>query len=192
MCRTIWRAKKQAPIPTNIVTPRTPLPDPKCLKSKTFSAPLLLLHRPPIPVSPSIGRRSIAAPIRCQNWRPTKGERPSRDHPWQQDRHRYRARVRRLVLTKKKPSRFFGTPLLPVWSGVRSTRWSSPAARSAISCARPCSTRFPQKFCNIAPSATVFDRMPISQEVNQFDMNRCSADDVETSNVVPYLTGLAS
>ena len=117
MCRTIWRAKKQAPIPTNIVTPRTPLPDPKCLKSKTFSAPLLLLHRPPIPVSPSIGRRSIAAPIRCQNWRPTKGERPSRDHPWQQDRHRYRARVRRLVLTKKKPSRFFGTPLPPYLVG---------------------------------------------------------------------------
>ena len=55
--------------------------------------------------------------IRCQDWRPTKGERPSRDHPWQQDRHRYRAQVRRLVLTKKKPSRFFGTPLLPYLVG---------------------------------------------------------------------------
>ena len=42
----------------------------------------------------------------------------------------------------------------------------------------------------IVPSDAVFDRMPISQAINLFDMNRCSADVVETSEVVDYLAGI--
>jgi hypothetical protein len=33
----------------------------------------------------------------------------------------------------------------------------------------------------------VFDGMPISQAINLFDMNRCSADVMETSEVLDYL-----
>jgi hypothetical protein len=40
------------------------------------------------------------------------------------------------------------------------------------------------------PSDAVFDRIPISHAINLFDMNRCSADVVETSGVLDYLAGL--
>ena len=40
---------------------------------------------------------------------------------------------------------------------------------------------FSYNFRAIVPRDAVFDRMPISQAINLFDMNRCSADVVETS-----------
>jgi maleamate amidohydrolase len=46
---------------------------------------------------------------------------------------------------------------------------------------------FSYNFRTIVPSDAVFDRMPISQAINLFDMNRCSADVVETSEVLDYL-----
>ncbi len=49
---------------------------------------------------------------------------------------------------------------------------------------------FSYNFRAIVPRDAVFDRMPISQAINLFDMNRCSADAVETSEAVEYLARL--
>ena len=46
---------------------------------------------------------------------------------------------------------------------------------------------FSYNFRTIVPSDAVFDGMPVSQAINLFDMNRCSADVMETSEVLDYL-----
>jgi nicotinamidase-related amidase len=97
-----------------------------------------------------------------------------------------------LVLTKKKPSSFFGTPLLPYLID-RQIDTLIVTGGSTCNCVRATVfDAFSYNFRAIVPADAVFDRMPISQAINLFDMNRCSADVVETSDVVTYLTGLNS
>ena len=95
-----------------------------------------------------------------------------------------------LVITKKKPSSFFGTPLLP-YLIERQVDTLIVTGGSTCNCVRATVfDAFSYNFRAIVPSDAVFDRMPISQAINLFDMNRCSADVVETSEVVEYLTGI--
>ncbi|MDP6473346.1 MAG: isochorismatase family protein [Alphaproteobacteria bacterium] len=95
-----------------------------------------------------------------------------------------------LVITKKKPSSFFGTPLLP-YLIERRVDTLIVTGGSTCNCVRATVfDAFSYNFRAIVPSDAVFDRMPISQAINLFDMNRCSADVVETSAVLEYLAGL--
>lgn len=95
-----------------------------------------------------------------------------------------------LVITKKKPSSFFGTPLLSYLID-RQIDTLIVTGGSTCNCVRATVfDAFSLNFRAIVPSDAVFDRMPISQAINLFDMNRCSADVVETSDVLDYLTGL--
>ncbi|MDP6816955.1 MAG: isochorismatase family protein [Alphaproteobacteria bacterium] len=95
-----------------------------------------------------------------------------------------------LVITKKKPSSFFGTPLLP-YLIERQIDTLIVTGGSTCNCVRATVfDAFSYNFRAIVPSDAVFDRMPISQAINLFDMNRCSADVVETSAVLEYLAGL--
>jgi len=95
-----------------------------------------------------------------------------------------------LVITKKKPSSFFGTPLLPYLID-RQVDTLIITGGSTCNCVRATVfDAFSLNFRAIVPSDAVFDRIPISQAINLFDMNRCSADVVETSEVVDYLAGI--
>jgi len=95
-----------------------------------------------------------------------------------------------LVLTKKKPSSFFGTPLLSYLID-RQIDTLIVTGGSTCNCVRATVfDAFSYNFRAIVPSDAVFDRMPISQAINLFDMNRCSADVVETGDVLDYLAGL--
>jgi len=97
-----------------------------------------------------------------------------------------------LVITKKKPSSFFGTPLLPYLID-RQIDTLIVTGGSTCNCVRATVfDAFSLNYRAIVPSDAVFDRMPISQAINLFDMNRCLADVVETSEVVGYLAGLSN
>ena len=97
-----------------------------------------------------------------------------------------------LVITKKKPSSFFGTQLLPYLID-RQVDTLIVTGGSTCNCVRATVfDAFSYNFRAIVPHDAVFDRIPISQAINLFDMNRCSADVVETSEVVDYLTDLNS
>ncbi|MBT3169931.1 MAG: isochorismatase family protein [Rhodospirillaceae bacterium] len=97
-----------------------------------------------------------------------------------------------LVITKKKPSSFFGTPLLP-YLIERNIDTLIITGGSTCNCVRATVfDAFSYNFRAIVPSDAVFDRMPISQAINLFDMNRCSADVVETSDVLEYLSAIAT
>ena len=51
---------------------------------------------------------------------------------------------------------------------------------------------FSYNYRTIVPADAVFDRLPISHAINLFDMNRCSADVVETEAVLAYLADRAA
>ena len=96
-----------------------------------------------------------------------------------------------LVITKKKPSSFHGTPLLP-YLIERRVDTLIVTGGSTCNCVRATVfDAFSYNFRTLVPSDAVFDRMPISQEINLFDMNRCSADVVTTDEVLTYFKGLA-
>ncbi len=97
-----------------------------------------------------------------------------------------------LVFTKKKPSSFHGTPLLPylIDHGVDTLIVTGGAT---CNCVRATVfDAFSYNYRTIVPADAVFDRMPISHEINLFDMDRCSADVVETEQVIAYFDGLAA
>lgn len=94
-----------------------------------------------------------------------------------------------LVFTKKKPSAFHGTPLLP-WLVDRAVDTLIVTGGATCNCVR--ATVFDAFSCNyrtIVPADAVFDRLPVSHAINLFDMDRCSADVVETADVLAYLSG---
>ena len=94
------------------------------------------------------------------------------------------------MLIKKKPSSFFSTPLLSYLID-RKIDTLIVTGGSTCNCVRATVfDPFSYNFRTIVPSDAVFDRMPISQAINLFDMNRCSADVVETSEVLDYLADI--
>lgn len=92
-----------------------------------------------------------------------------------------------LVFTKKKPSAFMGTPLLPYLIDRRVDTLIVTGG-STCNCVRATVfDSFSYNYRTIVPAEAVFDRMPISHEINLFDMNRCSADVIATDEVLAYL-----
>lgn len=91
-----------------------------------------------------------------------------------------------MVLVKKKPSAFFGTPLLAylidrhidtlVVCGGATSNCVQATVFDASS----------HNFRTIVPQEAVFDRLPISHAIGLFDMDRQFADVVGTDEVVDY------
>ena len=97
-----------------------------------------------------------------------------------------------LVFTKKKPSSFHGTPLLPYLID-RAIDTLIVTGGATCNCVRATVfDAFSYNYRTIVPADAVFDRLPISHEINLFDMNRCSADVTDTEAVLAYFADLAS
>lgn len=95
-----------------------------------------------------------------------------------------------VVLVKKKPSAFHGTPLIGhlVHRGIDTL---IVTGGSTSNCVR--ATVFDaasHDFRAIVPAEAVFDRIPVSHHVSLFDMDRQFADVVPTDQVVAYLETL--
>lgn len=91
-----------------------------------------------------------------------------------------------LAFTKKKPSAFLGTPLLP-YLVDRKIDTLIVTGGATCNCVRATVfDAFSYNFRAIVPAEAVFDRMPISHTINLFDMNRCSADVVSVEDVIGY------
>ena len=96
-----------------------------------------------------------------------------------------------LVFTKKKPSSFHGTPLLPYLID-RAIDTLIVTGGATCNCVRATVfDAFSYNYRTIVPADAVFDRLPISHAINLFDMNRCSADVTDTEAVLAYFSDLA-
>jgi maleamate amidohydrolase len=96
------------------------------------------------------------------------------------------------VFVKKKPSGFFGTPLLSFLID-RSIDTVIVIGGATSNCVR--ATVFDSasyNFRTIVPADAVFDRLPTSHAVNLFDMDRQFADVTGSARVIEYLRGLAT
>jgi maleamate amidohydrolase len=96
------------------------------------------------------------------------------------------------AFVKKKPSGFFGTPLLS-YLVDRAVDTVIVLGGATSNCVR--ATVFDSSsynFRTIVPADAVFDRLPISHAISLFDMDRQFADVTTTAAVVDYLHGLAT
>lgn len=92
-----------------------------------------------------------------------------------------------IVFVKKKPSGFFGTPLLSFLVD-RAVDTVIVLGGATSNCVR--ATVFDSasyNFRTIVPADAVFDRLPVSHAVNLFDMDRQFADVTTTAAVVEQL-----
>ncbi len=97
-----------------------------------------------------------------------------------------------ILVPKKHPSAFFGTPLASYLINTGLTRSSSPdAARAAASGAR-WSTDFAYNFRVMVPQDGVFDRSEVSHAVNLFDMSEKYADVMPTDDIIAALNAIRS
>jgi nicotinamidase-related amidase len=95
-----------------------------------------------------------------------------------------------VVFVKKKPSGFFGTPLLS-YLVDRKVDTVIVVGGATSNCVR--ATVFDASsynFRTIVPSDAVFDRVPISHAISLFDMDRQFADVMSTGDVVRHLQDL--
>lgn len=97
-----------------------------------------------------------------------------------------------VVFVKKKPSGFFGTPLLSylVDRGVDTVIVVGGATSNCVRATVFDSSSY--NFRTIVAREAVFDRIPISHAVSLFDMDRQFADVVGCDDIVAYLEGLAA
>ncbi|MEQ8584923.1 MAG: isochorismatase family protein [Thalassobaculaceae bacterium] len=97
-----------------------------------------------------------------------------------------------VLLPKKHPSAFFGTPLvshlidLDVDTLFVTGCTTSGCVRSSVT------DGFAYNFKCIVPEECVYDRSPTSHAVNLFDMNAKYADVMPTADAIGLLTGLES
>ena len=97
-----------------------------------------------------------------------------------------------LVITKKKPSNLLGTPLFP-YLIERQVDTLIITSGSTCDCVRATVfDAFSYNFRAIVTSDAVLDHMSASHAINLFDVNRCSADVTESSEVVENLSGIES
>lgn len=95
-----------------------------------------------------------------------------------------------MVFVKKKPSAFFGTPLLSylVDRGIDTVIVAGGATSNCVRATVLDSTAY--NFRTIVAREAVFDRIPISHAVSLFDMDRQFADVVGCDEIVAHLDGL--
>ncbi len=97
-----------------------------------------------------------------------------------------------IVFTKKKPSGFFGTPLLS-YLVDRAVDTVVVLGGATSNCVR--ATVFDSasyNFRTIVPADGVFDRLPVSHAVNLFDMDRQFADVMTAAAVIEQLQHLSA
>jgi maleamate amidohydrolase len=95
-----------------------------------------------------------------------------------------------IVVTKKKPSGFFGTPLLSYLID-RAVDTVIVVGGATSNCVR--ATVFDSasyNFRTIVPGDAVFDRLPVSHAISLFDMDRQYADVTTAAAVVERIKGL--
>jgi nicotinamidase-related amidase len=95
-----------------------------------------------------------------------------------------------IVFTKKKPSAFFGTPLL-AYLVDRQVDTVIVCGGATSNCVR--ATVFDSSsynFRTIVAREAVFDRIPVSHAISLFDMDRQFADVVAVDEIVGYLDAL--
>jgi nicotinamidase-related amidase len=96
-----------------------------------------------------------------------------------------------IVFVKKKPSGFFGTPLLQMLID-RQVDTVIVLGGATSNCVR--ATVFDASSYNyraIVPQDAVFDRLPTSHAMSLFDMDRQFADVMTAADVVTHLNGIA-
>lgn len=95
-----------------------------------------------------------------------------------------------LVLVKKKPSAFHGTPVLGhlLDRGVDSVIVLGGATSNCVQATVFDASSFNLRVC--VPQEAVFDRIPISHAIALFDMDRQFADVVPMAEVLAFLGGL--
>ncbi|HSU98845.1 MAG TPA: isochorismatase family protein, partial [Roseiarcus sp.] len=94
-----------------------------------------------------------------------------------------------IVFTKKKPSGFFGTPLLSYLID-RAVDTVIVVGGATSNCVR--ATVFDSasyNFRTLVPHDAVFDRLPVSHAISLFDMDRQYADVITAAAVVERLNG---
>ncbi len=92
-----------------------------------------------------------------------------------------------LVITKKKSSAFFGTPL-HAYLNDRSIDTLIIIGGATCNCVRATvSDSASYNFRTIVPEEAVFDRIPVSHHITLFDINRFLGDVIPTDEVVAYL-----
>ena len=95
-----------------------------------------------------------------------------------------------VVIDKKKPSCFFGTPL-QAYLNDRRVDTLIITGGSTANCVRATAVESSSfNYFTILPREAVFDRIPLSHEVSLFDLDRGFADVVTTAEVVDYLARL--
>ena len=95
-----------------------------------------------------------------------------------------------IVFVKKKPSGFFGTPLL-AYLVDRQVDTLIICGGATSNCVR--ATVFDSSsynFRTIVAREAVFDRIPVSHAISLFDMDRQFADVVDCDDIVRYLESL--
>ena len=95
-----------------------------------------------------------------------------------------------IVFTKKKPSGFFGTPLLAylVDRGIDTLIICGGATSNCIRATVFDSSSY--NFRTIVAREAVFDRIPVSHAMSLFDMDRQFADVVDCDDIVRYFGSL--
>ena len=96
-----------------------------------------------------------------------------------------------LVLTKKKSSAFFGTPL-HAYLIDKSIDTLIVTGGATCNCVRATvNDSASYNFRTIVPEAAVFDRIEASHRITLFDINRFLGDVLPTDQVAAYLNGIA-
>ena len=95
-----------------------------------------------------------------------------------------------VVIDKKKPSCFFGTPL-QAYLNDRQIDTLIITGGSTANCVRATAVESSSfNYFTVLPREAVFDRIPLSHEVSLFDLDRGFADVVTTAEVLDYLARL--
>ncbi len=95
-----------------------------------------------------------------------------------------------IVLDKKKKSAFFGTPLISLLID-RQVDTCIIVGGSTSNCVRATVVDSEQyNFFTVIPEEAVYDRLPLSHQLNLFDMNRSYGDVMPVNEVLAYLHNL--
>ena len=97
---------------------------------------------------------------------------------------------RDILIAKRKPSAFFGTPLLETLTGLRCDTLIV-AGCTTSGCVRATAVDgFSHDFRVAVPAEAVFDRSQASHAIGLFDLNAKYADVLATPDLTAYLGGL--
>jgi len=97
-----------------------------------------------------------------------------------------------LVISKRKPSAFFGTPLMSYLNDLDVDTIILTGGTTSGCIRATCLDAFSYNFRTIVVEECCFDRFISSHAINLFDLNTKYADVVTLSEVIVYLDGLSA